>query len=664
MKYKAQILVETIIGVGVVGLLLAAIIPLFIVGIKAGPEAWKSDTAWMLANELVEGANAVKRDNWNNIYQLTKSSPYHSVNNAGTWQLVAGAENLTINNLQFSRQIVIDNVSRTGLNGAGELETSYNPARDDPSTQKITVTVTWPSSSGLTLVDYLTRFQNSTWVQTSWTGGAGQVSWNDQTKYFSHTTVANPPNPDIDNTAGNLRLAQIPAPGNLPFGNQFITSATTSQQILPSANQRLSLRFTAQKNGNVDRLRFYIHSQNQGNKVTYRYGLQNDDPLNPGFPSGNYINNIYATASIGSTGWQEVTLPSAVAVSAGNVYHFVIGYDSGQQNRSISLRQSTPLNPYNPYSMAADTAINSLFYNAGAWAVQNREPIFVLRYDDLTFEGNPYDNFSSLGVYGANNEGETFTLTSNRNITGVALYVRTNANIPNQLPQDSLYLTLTNLTDSIDLITNEVFLAPDQVSGSFKWESHQFASTLNLLANHQYRLFFTSPGTSNARRYLVNNVTNVANSADYNGLTWNGTGSFASHTPPATSNNADLSYYLILSSGLQYAPKAILVSSSFDTGNPQGGGFNRLFWQATTENNITFVEFQLAANNNNSSWDINNDFKGPDGTTATWYQATDSNKNIYSGLSGNRYLRYKVRLRTIDQSKTPTLNWVRINWSY
>src|SRR3990167_1839705 len=146
---KGQILVETIIGIGVVGILLSAIVPLFLVGLKAGQEAWKQDIAWSLGQEQLEAAHTLTSENWNNLYKplgttnKTSANPYHLVNNAGTWQLVAGANSTTINNIEFSKQIVIDNVSRTQANGQGDIDNNYILANDDPTTQKITATVSW-----------------------------------------------------------------------------------------------------------------------------------------------------------------------------------------------------------------------------------------------------------------------------------------------------------------------------------------------------------------------------------------------------------------------------------------------------------------------------------------------------------------------------------------
>ena len=74
---------------------------------------------------------------------------------------------------------------------------------------------------------------------------------------------------------------------------------------------------------------------------------------------------------------------------------------------------------------------------------------------------------------------------------------------------------------------------------------------------------------------------------------------------------------------------------------------------------LNSISFQLAATN--SSTATNWDYLGPDGTANTYYTAT--NTLIYSGLNGNRYLRYKVFLSTEDNHYSPQLSEVNITFT-
>lgn len=110
-----------------------------------------------------------------------------------------------------------------------------------------------------------------------------------------------------------------------------------------------------------------------------------------------------------------------------------------------------------------------------------------------------------------------------------------------------------------------------------------------------------------------------------------------------------------------YVSSGNLESSTFDFG--EGGvTFRNIIWEplsqaAQTGNNS--ILFQLAGTNSSTpaSWE----FLGPDGTSSTYYTAT--NTLIHSGLSGNRYLRYKVFLSTEDNRYTPQLSEVAFTYT-
>lgn len=660
---KGQILVETIIGVGVIAFVLSGIIPLFLVGIRGGSESWRTDSARLLASEAMAAAKALKMENWNNLYRPLgtnnkgPSNPYHAINNSNTWSLASGAEPITVNNLTFIRQIQIDNVSRTGNNGAGNLETSYNPSRDDPGTQKITVKVSWPGSAGIELTDYLSRWQNTLWQQTDWSGN----------KYFSITQNFKAAG-DIDTSiAGTLRLAKIPSAGTSKYGNQFIANTTTYIYSLNAANRRVSMRFTAQASGNTNQIRIYIDSQRNGANVSYQYGIQAD---NGGNPSGTFLAS--GTASFGATGWQQVNLSSPATLVSGNVYHLVVQWNGAGQapsnSRYINIRASLPNNSIVSESGHKDPSANTLRFDGTSWLALNQQPIYLLGFDDGTFAGNPYDTRASRNIYGTHFEGETFTLTTQRQVAGVGLYVASSAN---NLPNDNLYVSLVDLTAGVNLINAETFIdvATTTLDTSFSLVEYNFSSPITLPANHQFRLYFSSPGASANRNYLISNQSNP-DFAEYNTLNWDGINSLTtrstnSGTSFTDSRFIDLSYYLIVSATEVYVPWGELVSSSLDTGNAGGAGFNRVSWnlEGALPPNTT-VRIQLAANNDNATWN----WSGPNGP-GTWY-VTSAGENVWTGLYSAaapepaRYLRYKIRLDTQDETVSPVVDWVRVNYSY
>ena len=105
----------------------------------------------------------------------------------------------------------------------------------------------------------------------------------------------------------------------------------------------------------------------------------------------------------------------------------------------------------------------------------------------------------------------------------------------------------------------------------------------------------------------------------------------------------------------QYASSGWLESSAFDTGS-SSTSYTTLDWQPTSQNPGASVSFQIAANNNDKTWD----FTGPDGTANTYY--TVPGTTISQAASGNRYVRYKVFLSTSNPSITPVLTNVGLNY--
>ena len=106
--------------------------------------------------------------------------------------------------------------------------------------------------------------------------------------------------------------------------------------------------------------------------------------------------------------------------------------------------------------------------------------------------------------------------------------------------------------------------------------------------------------------------------------------------------------------GATYYASGYLTSAVHDTGF--NTDFGTISWTATVPSGTT-VKFQIAANNDNSTWV----FRGPDGTAGTYY--TSSGAVVWSSLDGNRYVKYKAFLSTPDTGLNPVLHDVTITYS-
>ena len=110
----------------------------------------------------------------------------------------------------------------------------------------------------------------------------------------------------------------------------------------------------------------------------------------------------------------------------------------------------------------------------------------------------------------------------------------------------------------------------------------------------------------------------------------------------------------LIKNGNFYVSSGSLESSSFDTGTTSTT-YTTLTWQPTSQDPSTTVKFQIAANNDDTTWN----YIGPDGTNQTYYATPGT---TISSLNNKRYVRYKAYLSTTDTSKTPVLTSVNVNY--
>jgi hypothetical protein len=107
-----------------------------------------------------------------------------------------------------------------------------------------------------------------------------------------------------------------------------------------------------------------------------------------------------------------------------------------------------------------------------------------------------------------------------------------------------------------------------------------------------------------------------------------------------------------------YAPSGALTSSAFDTGS--ASNFYQLLatpQDQPAETGADNVKLQVATNLDNATWN----FKGPDGTSDTYYSVADSNINAVH--NGDRYFRYRIYLGTASTTYTPNVGEVSFTFS-
>ena len=190
---NGQLLVEAILAIALLGVLAGIIGMAVNVSTQSNKASGKKTVAVALAQEAIEAVRAIRDNNettgrgWNKIYELLKGSGnlYYPANTtilcgSAKWCLVSGSETVVKDGVTYTRSLYIENVCRDARNGGGNISSTYSSGScpvneyDDPSTQKITITVTAAGMPTIDVEEYLTRSTNNTktWdTQGEFTGG-------------------------------------------------------------------------------------------------------------------------------------------------------------------------------------------------------------------------------------------------------------------------------------------------------------------------------------------------------------------------------------------------------------------------------------------------------------------------------------------------------------
>lgn len=205
IKKSGSLLLELLIVIGVVAIIVPLVAQIIVSSLNMNKWTTESKVATNLADEEIKAIDSVSFEKWQNIYDKIKisSSHYYAVNSAGAWLLSLGDESLLVNGVSYTRYFTIANVCRDDATGSAIISTSTESCvagnSEDPSTQKVVVTVSWKNGT-ISKDYYLTRWRNKVCAQTNWSGVSGTPVSCPSTAYESATNI------DLNSTPGSLKL--------------------------------------------------------------------------------------------------------------------------------------------------------------------------------------------------------------------------------------------------------------------------------------------------------------------------------------------------------------------------------------------------------------------------------------------------------------------------
>ncbi len=309
------------------------------------------------------------------------------------------------------------------------------------------------------------------------------------------------------------------------YGNRQWSTATQSIGSLTSTTAYISMRFTAQASKSVTNILVYI--QTVLASPSYRFGIETSATTY--LPSGTYVGGAsnYAVFTPTATGWLNLTLPSPASLTAGTVYHVTVRNDSGTIGTSnyIALRRmGTVNNAFRVTENKIDPWLNTILTGT----IQNRDPVFVLKYSDATFEAMPYDAATAHNIYGVNWFSEKWTQNSEQTITGINIPL-----VKTGTPPDSLYIVLRNETDSVDVAT--ITISQADITTTLQWFEKYFSSPVSLMNGKTYRLILRSPSSTSSNYFTCRSLS-TAQSGE---LTYDGINSVYSVSTNSGANWVD-----------------------------------------------------------------------------------------------------------------------------
>ena len=218
------------------------------------------------------------------------------------------------------------------------------------------------------------------------------------------------------------------------------------------------------------------------------------------------------------------------------------------------------------------------------------------------------------------------------------------------------YYTVTGTDSAYDIAginpLNPISLNPNVSQSVLLIVSPKDPRTLLVTVKDSSSLLPLTDATVRLRKGSVFDRTQITGRGSINQTDWSGGAySYNDGNVDVSNPSGDLTLQYVFGA---YNPSGVLESTTIDTGSVSN--FYNLDWLPAGQPvgaGSDSVKLQFATNaviTGTTTWD----YKGPDGTSATYY--TVPNSPISSVHNGDRYARYKVYLNTISATNTPIVS--------
>lgn len=165
-----QSLIEILVAVGVGVVLITAALAIISPTMKTQGNVTQTQVASALGKELLDGVQVMAEGNWHSLDGLatTSANRYYLVTSSSPYTATSGTQSVLLTTTTYTRYFYVEDVRR---NTQGKIDDAGTVL--DPSTKKVTIIYSWGKVTS-TMVNYFTRARSRTFMQTEWSGGAGQ----------------------------------------------------------------------------------------------------------------------------------------------------------------------------------------------------------------------------------------------------------------------------------------------------------------------------------------------------------------------------------------------------------------------------------------------------------------------------------------------------------
>ncbi|MEK7094461.1 MAG: prepilin-type N-terminal cleavage/methylation domain-containing protein [Patescibacteria group bacterium] len=170
---SGQSLAEVLVATTITAILVVAAVALISPVIRNDKYVGKLGTSTALSRELLENVKTFTASNWHNISDRATSSlnKYYLITNTSPFQVTSGSSTVIVASTTYTTYFYVDEARRDIT--TKNVTTTLINSTIDPATLIVTVVTTFPDNQSSTVSQILTRFQNSVFIQSDWSGGEG-----------------------------------------------------------------------------------------------------------------------------------------------------------------------------------------------------------------------------------------------------------------------------------------------------------------------------------------------------------------------------------------------------------------------------------------------------------------------------------------------------------